>query len=117
MDCGTWSPVHRVTCIRNAGHPGLHFDRGYRCAWEGGEPSKGAARREGVFLDDGTWLDSNWVQILKDLAQGLSVTQMAESAQVSREAMRSRKQRLYRAIGVHSEKEALAWAFRNGVVQ
>lgn len=56
-------------------------------------------------------------QVLELLAEGVELPDIASRLFVSPGTVRKHIERIYRALGVRSRGEAVAWAFNNGLVQ
>lgn len=56
-------------------------------------------------------------EVLQLLAEGRSNDEIAAALSITEHTVRSHTQHIYRKLGVKSGREAIAWAWQNGLVQ
>ena len=107
--------AHLLQRERPASAPKLHAPAG--CAAGGGQPhSQSAAKWHSAPLPGAVTLTPREREILGMLAEGLAIAEISRRLYISPVTVRNHVQHLIAKLGLHSQLEAVAYAYRNDLV-
>lgn len=110
-----WTVVHLLQRERPASASKLPAPAG--CAASSGQPhAQDAAKRRSTPLPEAVPLTAREREILGMLAEGLAIAEISQQLCISPVTVRNHVQHLIAKLGLHSQLEAVAYAYRNDLV-
>jgi len=109
---------HSLQIMESGGRPQPSASRGGSSASAGTSSPSSSASTSGTAYSDGRvrkGLSSREVEIVRLVARGQSVGQIAEAFNISPHTVRNHLKACYRKVGVHTQIEMVNYAFAQGL--